>query len=138
MTQLILPISNHPILGRKRSIRLKQIAYIDFDIAEAQVKWEELFTDENGDPIIDETISNRQIVSHISNANIVTDGGIVIDSDNFPKLETETNEDYEIRIQGMKDAGFPEFDFYVGSVINTPTIGQAIQILDSLNRFNRK
>jgi sporulation protein YlmC with PRC-barrel domain len=138
MTQLITPISNHPVLNKTRAIRLKQISYIDFDIKEAQVIWEELFTDEKGDPIIDETVAKRSIVSHISNSNLVTMQGIVIDFENFPKLEEESDEDYQVRFDEIKSKGVPEFDFYIGAVLNVQAIGQAILILDSLNRFNRK
>jgi sporulation protein YlmC with PRC-barrel domain len=138
MTELITPISNHPVLNKTRAIRLKQISYIDFDIKEAQVIWEELFTDDKGEPIIDETVAKRAIVSHISNNSLVTMQGIVIDSENFPKLETETDEEYQERFEGIKAKGFPEFDFYIGAVLNVQAIGQAILILDSLNRFNRK
>jgi hypothetical protein len=138
MTELITPISNHPVLNKTRAIRLKQISYIDFDIKEAQVIWEELFTDEKGEPIIDETVAKRSIVSHISNNSLVTMQGIVIDSENFPKLEEESDEDYQVRLDEIKSKGVPEFDFYIGAVLNVPAIGQAILILDSLNRFNRK
>ena len=138
MTELITQISNHPVLNKTRAIRLKQISYIDFDIKEAQVIWEELFTDEKGEPIIDETVAKRSIVSHISNNSLVTMQGIVIDSENFPKLEEESDDDYQVRIEEMKANGFPEFDFYIGAVLNVQAIGQAILILDSLNRFNRK
>jgi hypothetical protein len=138
MTQLITQISNHPVLNKTRAIRLKEISYINFDIMEAQVKWEELFTDEEGEPIIDDTVAKRSIVSHISNSNVVTMEGIVIDSENFPKLEEESEEEYQVRFEEMKANGYPEFDFYIGAVLNVPAIGQAIQILDSLNRFNRK
>jgi len=138
MTELITPISNHPVLNKTRAIRLKQISYIDFDIKEAQVIWEELFTDEKGEPIIDETVAKRSIVSHISNNSLVTMQGIVIDSENFPKLEEESDEDYQLRLDDIKSKGVPEFDFYIGAVLNVSAIGQAILILDSLNRFNRK
>lgn len=138
MTQIIQTISNHPVLDKPRAIRLKQLAYIDFDIFEGQVTWEELFLDAEGNPIIDPTVARRKIVSHVSNANTVTDQGIVIDSENFPQNEGESDEDYQARLQALKDAGFPEFDFYVGAVINTPAIAQAIAVLDSLGRFNKE
>jgi hypothetical protein len=138
MTQLITPISNHPVLNKTRAIRLKQISYIDFDIKEAQVIWEELFADEKGQPIIDDTVAVRSIVSHISNGNVVTMEGIVIDSENFPKLEEESDEEYTKRFEGIKATGVPEFDFYIGAVLNTEAIGMAIKILDQLKRFNRK
>lgn len=144
MTQIIQPISNHPVLlnsdgtGKPRAIRVKQIAYIDFDIKEAKVIWEELFLDSEGNPIIDDTVANRQITSHICNSNTVTDQGIVIDSENFPKLEEESDEDYQARIEAIKEKGYPEFDFYTSMILNSEAIKQAIQVLDHLNRFNRK
>jgi hypothetical protein len=64
--------------------------------------------------------------------------GIVIDSENFPKLEEESEEEYQVRFEEMKANGYPEFDFYIGAVLNVPAIGQAILILDQLKRFNRK
>ena len=147
MTQLITPISNHPVLNKTRAIKLKQISYIDFDIKEAQVIWEELFTDEEGNPIIDKTVAKRKIVSHISNSNLVyvaTDPqdpiptGIVIDSENFPQLEEESTEEYEQRMQIIKEKSHPEFDFYVSNILNMASIGQAILLLDHLKRFNRE
>ena len=136
MTQLIIQISDHPILKTKRAIRLKQISCIDFDIMFAKVLWEEIFLDEKGEPIMDETVKPRIIESVISNESKVTAQGIVIDSENFPKLESETDEGYQERINKIES--FPEFDFYIQAVLNTPAIGQAIQILDSLKRFNRR
>ena len=105
---------------------------------EAQVKWEEMYLDDKGQPIIDDTVATREIISHISNANVVTMEGIVIDSENFPKLDEETDEEYQGRFEGIKATGIPEFDFYIGAVLNTEAIGMAIKILDQLNRFNRK
>ncbi len=138
MKQIITPISIHPVLNKNRAIRLKQISYIDFDIKEAQVIWEEIFTDEKDNPIIDDTVATRSILSHITNNSIVTAQGIVIDSDNFPKLEDEEDEKYIERLDKMKSEGYPEFDFYINAVLNTQAIGQAILILDNLKRFNRK
>jgi hypothetical protein len=138
MTQLITSISNHPVLNKTRAIRLKEISYINFDIMEAQVKWEEMYLDDKGQPIIDDTVAVRSIVSHISNSNVVTMEGIVIDSENFPKLEEESEEEYQERFEGIKATGVPEFDFYIGAVLNTEAIGMAIKILDQLKRFNRK
>lgn len=138
MTQIIQPIKDHPVLDKPRAIRVKEIAYINFDIFEAKVTWEELYLDPDGNPIIDDTVANRTITSHISNSNIVTEQGIVIDSENFPQQEGESDEDYQTRLQALKDAGTPEFDFYIGAVLNTQAIGQAILLLDQLGRFNRK
>ena len=138
MTNIIQSISKHPVLGKDRAIRVKQIQGIDFDIHWARVIWEEVFLDSEGNPIMDETVANRVIVSDIDNTNKVTAEGIVIDSANFPKLEEETDEEYQARIDDMKSKGFPEFDFYIGAILNTNNIKQAIQVLDYLGRFNRK
>lgn len=138
MTQIIQTISNHPVLNKDRAIRVKQIEGIDFDIHWARVKWEEVFLDAEGNPIMDETVANRLIVSDIDNTNKVTAEGIVIDFSNFPKLENETDEEYQARLEEMKSKGFPEFDFYIGAILNTDSIKQAIQVLDYLQRFNRK
>jgi hypothetical protein len=105
---------------------------------EAHVKWEEMYLDDKGQPIIDDTVATREIISHISNSNVVTMEGIVIDSENFPKLDEESDEEYTERFEGIKATGIPEFDFYIGAVLNVQAIGQAIQILDQLKRFNRK
>lgn len=144
MTQIIQNISNHPVLlnsngtGKPRAIRVKQIQGIDFDIYWARVIWEEVFLDSEGNPIMDETVANRVIVSDIDNTNTVTAEGIVIDSANFAKLENETDEEYKSRLDDMKSKGFPEFDFYIGAILNTDNIKQAIQVLDYLQRFNKK
>lgn len=138
MTQIIQLISKHPVLGKQRAIRVKEITGINFDIHWARVIWEEVFLDSEGNPIMDETVANRVIVSDIDNTNKVTAEGIVIDSANFPKLENETTEEYDLRIKEMKEKGFPEFDFYIGAILNLDNIKQAIVLLDHLQRFNRK
>jgi nicotinic acid phosphoribosyltransferase len=124
-------ISNHPRLDKPRAIRLKQIAYIDFDIKEALVTWEEVFLDEDDNPILDDTVSNRTIQSHISNANKVNEQGIVIDSDNFTELDSD-------QLAEAQEQGFPEFDFYVSQVLNMEAIEQAIEVLDQMKRFDRR
>jgi hypothetical protein len=53
-------------------------------------------------------------------------------------LEEETTEEYDLRIQQMKENGYPEFDFYIGMILNTDAIKQAILLLDQLQRFNRE
>ena len=138
MTQIIQNISKHPVLGKDRAIRVKQIQGIDFDIHWARVIWEEVFLDSEGNPILDETVSNRVIISDIDNTNTVNENGIVIDSANFPKLENETDEEYQARLEEMKSKGFKEFDFYIKLMINADNIRGSISLLDYLQRFNRK
>ena len=142
--EVIQKISDHPVLlnpdgsGKARAIRLVEINYINFDIKEARVVWQEVFLDEKDQPIKDETVAIRKIVSDISNTNKVTEQGIVIEEANFPKQEGEEDEAYQERLNSMKEKGIPEFDFYISAVVNTQAIGQAISLLDQLNRFNRK
>lgn len=138
MSHIIQQISKHPVLNKDRAIRVKQIQGIDFDIHWARVIWEEVFLDSEGNPILDETVSNRVIVSDIDNTNTVTTEGIVIDSSNFPKLENETDEEYDLRIKEMKENGFKEFDFYIKLMLNADNIKGSISLLDHLQRFNRK
>ena len=138
MTNIIQTISNHPVLNKDRAIRVKQIQGIDFDIHWARVIWEEVFLDSEGNPIMDETVANRVIVSDIDNTNKVTAEGIVIDSSNFPKLENETDEEYQARLEEMKSKGFKEFDFYIKLMLNADNIRGSISLLDFLQRFNRK
>ena len=98
MTQIIQTISNHPVLGKLRAIRVKQIGDINFDNHYAFVRWEEVFLDSEENPIFEETVANREITSEISNNNTVNENRIVIDSANFPKLESETDEEYRASI----------------------------------------
>ena len=138
MSHIIQQISKHPVLNKDRAIRVKQIQGIDFDIHWARVIWEEVFLNSEGNPILDETVSNRVIVSDIDNTNTVTADGIVIDSSNFPKLENETDEEYQARLEEMKSKGFKEFDFYIKLMLNADNIRGSISLLDFLQRFNRK
>lgn len=138
MTQIIQPISNHPVLNLPRAIRVKEITYINFDVEEAKVTWEELFLDLEGNPIKDDTVANRLIHSHICNSNKVTAKGIVIDSINFPKEETESEEDHQNRINTLLENGIPEFDFYIQAILNMNAIKQGILTLDKLGRLNRR
>jgi len=100
-------------------------------LKEANVIWEEVYLDKEDKPVFDETIQNRTIVSYISNDNKVTEQGIVIEPEDFPDLKAE-------ELEEMKEKGFPEFDFYIGTILNTKAIEQSIQMLDHMKRFNRR
>jgi hypothetical protein len=128
---ILQKISKHPITGANRAIRLKEITYINWDLKEANVIWEEVYLDKKDKPIFDDTITNRTIVSHISNHNKVTEQGIVIEPENFPDLKAE-------ELEKIKEKAFPEFDFYIGAVLNTKAIEQSIKMLDHMKRFDRK
>jgi len=137
-TMILQKISKHPITGANRAIRLKEITYINWDLKEANVIWEEVYLDKEDKPIFSETITNRIIVSHISNHNKVTEQGIVIESDTIPRLKKEGDDEFQNRLEIMKEKAFPEFDFYISAVINTKAIEQSIKMLDHMKRFDRK
>jgi len=144
--ELIKKISNHPITGQRRAIKLKQIAYIDFDIKEARIYWEEMVLDEGDKPILSNLIPTRVVTSVLSNSNKVNAEGITITKEwiesNNPIGVDETEEDYKERIEGLLntalETGNPEFDFYVSEILNLQKIGQAVTLLDSLKRFDRE
>jgi len=146
MVELIRKISNHPITGQRRGIKLKQIAYIDFEIMEARIYWQELVFDARDEPIKSNLIPKRIIETHLSNTNKVNDQGITITEEYIksvnPILEGETEEAYKERIEGLLktalETGNLEFDFYVGAILNLQKIGQAVNLLDSLKRFDRE
>jgi hypothetical protein len=135
---ILQKISPHPITGANRAIRLKAIQYIDWDLKEANVIWEEVYLDKKDKPIFDDTITNRTIVSHLSNHNLVTQAGFMIDEINFPKTEEESDEQYKERFESLKESGHPEFDFFINRVINQEAIEQSIGLLDHLKRFDRR
>ena len=145
MIQLIKPISDHPVLGFKRGIRLKSIQFVDFDLQEARVVWEEVHLDVNDAVIEDPTVPVRQMVSPLSNNNKVDNNGVVITFESVQSanaiLTDESESDYNTRVKGLYNdalsAGNPEFDFYVSVILNLQKIGQAVVLLDSLDRFNR-
>lgn len=154
--QLIKKISNHPITGQRRAIKLKQIAYIDFDIKEARVYFEEMVLDDLDKPILSNLIPTRVITSILSNSNKVTNTGVTITKEYIesinpiivedltvaPQIMAETEEDYKVRIDLLLETalstGNPEFDFYVSQILSIVKIGQAVDLLDSMQRFDRE
>ena len=143
---LIKKVSNHPITGQRRAIRLKQIAYIDFDVMEAKIFFEELVLDAFDKAIKSNLIPKRIITIHLSDNNKVNDQGITITREYIevsnPKNEDETDEDYTSRIDTLLEealqSGNPECSFYVTNILNLQKIEQAVQLLDSLKRFDRE
>jgi hypothetical protein len=143
---LIRKVSNHPITGQRRAIRLKQIAYIDFDIKECKIFFEEIVLDEADKPIKSNLVPTRTIVINLSDANKVTDEGITITKEfiqaSNPILDGETEEEYTTRIDGLLEEtlekGNPEFSFYVTNILNLNKIAEAVALLDSLKRFDRE
>jgi len=167
MIQLIKKISPHPITGLNRGIKLKSIQYVDFELEEAKIIWEEVLLDENDAVIENSIVPTRDIVSVLSNRNKVTNEGITITLDYFKSItprvtntvditttdidgvETvtpteveETESEYNTRVNEIFNTAFdngnPEFDFYVQNILNLPAIEGAIALLDYLKRFDRK
>jgi hypothetical protein len=154
--ELLKKISNHPITGQRRAIRLKQIAYIDFDIKEARIYWEEMVLDAGDKPIKSNLIPTRVITSILSNSNKVTNTGITITKEYIesinpiivedltvvPQIMAETEEEYSTRIQSLLElaleTGNLEFNFYVSQILSLTKIGQAVVLLDSMQRFDRE
>jgi hypothetical protein len=144
--ELLKKISNHPITGQRRAIRLKQIAYIDFDIKEARIYWEEMVLDAGDKPIKSNLIPTRVITSILSNSNKVTNTGITITKEYIESINligvAETEEEYSTRIQSLLElaleTGNLEFNFYVSQILSLTKIGQAVVLLDSMQRFDRE
>ena len=143
---LIRKVSNHPITGQRRAIRLKQIAYIDFDVKECKIFFEEIVLDEADKPIKSNLVPTRTIAISLSDSNKVTDEGItitkkIIQASN-PILDGETEEEYTTRIDGLLEEtlekGNPEFSFYVTNILNLNKIAEAVALLDNLKRFDRE
>jgi len=145
MIQLIKKISTHPITGLNRGIKLKSIQYVDFELEEAKIIWEEVLLDETDTVIENSIVPTRDIVSVLSNRNKVTNEGITITLEYVKsiteRIDGETDEAYNERTteltNAMIESGNPEFDFYVTNILNLPAIEGAIVLLDTLKRFDR-
>jgi hypothetical protein len=144
--ELIRKVSKHPITGQRRAIRLKEIAYINFDIKECKIFFEEMVLDEADKPIKSNLVPTRTIAISLSDTNKVNNEGITITKEfiqaSNPILEAETEEEYNLRIDTLLEEslkkGNPEFSFYVTNILNLNKIAQAVQLLDSLKRFDRE
>ena len=130
-------ISNHPVTGKARGIQLQSVTYLDYDLGEARLIFEEVLLDENDEPIISPIVVPRKMTRFISNSSKVTEQGIMITKENFPINEGESEEDYQKRFDAMLENGIPEFDFWINMIAWEPLICQGIQMMDQFKSFDR-
>ena len=125
--------------GLARTCSIGQIAYMDFEIKEAKIRFDVTITDLN---------ITKSFWSHISNANRVTEDGIMItrsftDSTFVEPEQLEEGQTIEQlksdHYQAVFESGIPEFDFWWESAkkVNLEeALKQGILLLDSFNFFN--
>ena len=125
--------------GLNRTCSIGQIAYMDFTIQEAKIRFDVTITDLN---------ITKSFWSHISNTNRVTEDGTMItraytDSAFVEPEELEDGQDIEQlkdqHYQTILESGIPEFDFWWESAkkVNLEeALKQGILLLDSFNFFN--
>ena len=133
--------------GLDRTCSIGQIAYMDFDIEEAKIRF---------DVTIPSLGITQSIWTVISNSNKVTEQGLMITRDyvkslypkdnkiltSNPPKEKETKEEYEARIdehyQSELEKGIPEFTFWWESskkVNLEEALKQGILLLDKFKTF---
>lgn len=137
MKKPFLKISNHPVTEKARGIQLQSVTYLDYDLGEARLIFEEVLLDEKDEPIISPIVVPRKMTRFISNSSKVTEEGIMITRENFPINEGESEEDYQKRIDAMLENGIPEFDFWMNMIAWEPLILQGIQMMDQFKSFDR-
>lgn len=162
--KIIIPISDHPLTGKKRVIVFEGIQYLFYSMESAELIWLEHYADDLGQPLIDEILIPRKIMTPISNENKVTKDGILITRELIVMLHSfettlelvkstlpkEANEEevnsayqsaYEIELSEVYnsylESGVKEFDFWMGVVNWEPIIKQACNLLESFKRFDR-
>lgn len=138
MKKPFIKISNHPVTGKQRGIQLQSVTYLDYDLDEARLIFEEVLLDEKDEAVISPLVPVRKMQRMISNSFKVTQQGIMINEANFPIKEGESEEDYKARLDAMLQKGIPEFDFWM-TMINWETlILQGIQMMDQFKSFDRE
>ncbi len=137
MKKPFIKISNHHITGKPRGIQLRQVAYLDYDLDEAKLEFQEVPLDEKDQPINDPTVAVRNITRMISNQNKVTQDGIMITKETFPIQEGESEEDYEARFNTLLENSIPEFDFWMSLINWESLILQGITMMDNFKSFDR-
>lgn len=116
MTEIKTQIEPNPITGLNQEVVIAQIAYMDFDISETKVKFRIYQLDKDGNRI-KAPMTTYEVWETLTNANILTSQGITINEKNFPKGEDESDEDYQVRIQELKNNGIGEFDFWISPLV---------------------
>ena len=124
MTQIKTQIDPNPLTGLNQEVMIAQIAYMDWDIKEAKVKFRIHQLDKDGNRI-NAPMTSYEVLETLSNADILNEQGVAINEKNFPKLDEETDEQYQARLQEMKANGIGEFDFWVAPLV--PILSQALE-----------
>ena len=62
-------ISNHPVTGKARGIQLQSVTYLDYDLGEARLVFEEVLLDEKDEPIISNIVVPRKMTRFIFTNN---------------------------------------------------------------------
>lgn len=131
------PISQ--LKGLDRVCSIGQIAYLDFDIQEAKIRFDVTITDLN---------IKKSYWSHINNGNKVTAQGVMITKEYADSTFVEPEklqEDQTIEqlkeqhYQDLMATGIPEFTFWwelSKQVKLEESLHQGIALLDSFNFFN--
>lgn len=135
--QIRVAISNHPnpSLNALRFVELISIQFMHFRWSSAKFQMEVIVEDTEGNNLN----LNRIVWTEIDNNNKVDANGMVINEKTYPKNEEESDEDYQARLQALKDAGTPEFDFWwtVSNQISMEqAIIQGIQLMDFNGLFD--
>lgn len=116
MIKIKTKLDKHPITGLDQEVELSQIAYMDFDIQEAKVKFTVHSLDKDGNRI-DSNATTYEVWEHFCNSRILTKDGRTINEANFHINEGEDQETYENRLNEMKSKGIPEFDFWITPLV---------------------
>lgn len=123
-TEIKTSIDPNPITGLDQEVVIAQIAYMDFDISEAKVKFRIYQLDKDG-VRIKAPMTTYEVWEHLTNANTLNEQGRTINEINFPQLEDESTEDYQARLAEMKSKGIGEFDFWVSPLV--PILSGALE-----------
>lgn len=148
------PIS--PLNGLARTCSIGQIAYMDFKIKEAKIRFDVTITDLN---------ITKSFWSHISNANRVTEAGVMVtreyaESIFVPQITREAvevelgaspevdealakkvSEEFDLFYQELLEEAITEFDFwwaYANQATLEVSLIEGIKLLDSFGFFNPK
>ena len=117
-------IDPNPLTGLNQEVMIAQIAYMDWDIKEAKVKFRIHQLDKDGNRI-NAPMMSYEVWETLTNTDILNDQGVAINDKNFPKLEDETDEQYQARLQELKANGIGEFDFWVSPLV--PVLSAALE-----------
>ena len=123
-TEIIVSIDPNPLTGKPQVMKIAQIAFMDWDIKEAKVKFRVYQLDQNGERLTG-PFSSHELWTDLSNARILNDEGKVISEQNFPKQEEESEEDYSTRMAALRASGIGQFDFWIAPLV--PILNEALE-----------